>query len=259
MSTKFTQLSLSRVRMAKSTRRKFIVAVLVAGCFLSNAAWSLAERMSSDEYVIEFGNFNVTSGEKSSGNYKITDTVGQIAPDQYDGTGYAVKAGFQYIYPFNSLSLTISKVTVDLGVLTAGSFNSDSHTLIVNTNGAGGYAVKASEIHPLRLQNDSTVIRDTLCDSGTCDETTAGSWTNASNHGFGFNVSGDDIEADFVSLNFFRQFANLANGESMQTIMSGSGVSVNRTSTVTYKVAPEATQVAGTYETVVTYQLIPTY
>lgn len=267
MSTKFTQLSRGQITLDSKTvlkliarfpTKKFVIATLVTAGLFSQSVSSFAERMTSDEYVIDFGNFNVTSGEKTSSNYKVTDTIGQIAPGEYDGTGYVVKAGFQYIYPFRSLSLKISKITIDLGTLTSGSFNTDSHTLIVDTNGAGGYAVRAFEIHPLRLQSGSATIRDTLCDS-TCDENTAASWTNASNYGFGFNMSGNDIPADFVSTSYFRQFADLSNSETAKTVMSGTGLSINRNATVTYKAAPEGTQAAGTYETLVTYQLIATY
>lgn len=242
----------------KKTAKTFI-ALLTVGFFLSAGSLALAETMQSSSYIIQFGNLNVTSGEKSSASYKVTDTVGQIAPGEYDGTGYVVKSGFQYIYPFRQFSLKISKVTIDLGELTPGSFNTDSHTIIVDTDGAGGYAVKAFETHPLRLQSGTTTIRDTLCDSGTCTESTAATWTTATNHGFGFNVSGDDEEADFSTLNHYRQFADISNAETMKTIMSGSGVSINRNATVTYKVAPAGNQEAGLYETLVTYTLIATF
>jgi len=215
--------------------------------------------MLSPSYQIQFGNFNVTSGEKSSTSYKLTDTVGQIAPGAYDGTGYIVKSGFQYIYPFQTLSLKISKLTIDLGELTPRQFSSNNHTLTVDTNGAGGYSVQAAESHPLRLQSGITIIPDTTCDSGTCSESTASTWTTATNYGFGFNVSGNDVAADFSSANHYRQFANLAGAETFKTIMSGSGVSVNRVSTVTYKVAVSGSQNAGLYETLVIYNLIPTY
>jgi hypothetical protein len=240
-------------------QQRLWIAVLVLFLFLSPASLALAETMRSDEYILQFGTFNVTSGKKSSANYTVTDTVGQIAPGEYDGSGYVVKAGFQYIYPFRSLSLKISKITVSLGDLTAGSFNTDTHTLIVDTDGAGGYVVKASEAHPLSLHDDSANIRDTLCDSGTCDESTAGSWTTATNYGFGFNVSGDDKASDFTSTSYFRQFADISNSETAKTIMSGSGVSLNRNATVTYKVSPSGSQTSGQYETLVTYQLIATY
>lgn len=235
------------------------VATLLSLLFASSISLVSAETFTSSSYRIEFGNFNVTSGEKSSTSFKVTDTVGQIAPGEYDGTGYVVKAGFQYIYPFRKFSLKISKLTIDLGELTAGTFNTGSHTIIVDTEGAGGYAVNAFESHPLRLQDASTTIRDTLCDSGTCDETAAESWTNANNHGFGFNMTGNDIEPDFTNSNYFRQFADISNAETMQTIMSGNGVNVNRNATVTYKVSPSGSQEAGLYETLVTYTLVATY
>lgn len=226
---------------------------------LSWTVFAQAENMSSDSYQIQFGNFNVTSGQKSSSSYSVTDTVGQIAPGEFTGTGYVVKAGFQYIYPFKTFSFKISKLTIALGDLTYGSFNTDSHTLIVDTDGAGGYAVRAFETHPLRLQNGTTTIPDTTCDAGTCSETTAQVWTDATNPGFGFNMTGDDVAADFVNSTYFRQFANLAGAESMQTIMSGSSMSTNRNATVTYKVAPQGNQEAGNYETLVVFTAIPTY
>jgi hypothetical protein len=235
------------------------IASLSIGMLLMSASGILAETMNSASYTVQFGNFNVTSGEKSSASYNVTDTVGQIAPGQYDGTGYVVKAGFQYIYPFRRMSLKISKTTISLGELTYGSFNTDSHTVTVDTNGAGGYAVRTFETHPLRLQAGTTVIRDTLCDSGPCSETTAQSWTNANNHGFGFNANGNDVSADFTTTSYFRQFADISNAETMQTIMSGSGVSLNRVATITYKASPAGNQEAGNYETTVSYQLIPTY
>lgn len=241
------------------TQKKLGVSACLLALLLASSNASFAERMTGSEYIIDFGNFNVTSGEKSSSNYTLTDTVGQIAPGEYDSSGSVVKAGFQYIYPFKSLSLKISKVTIDLGTLTYGTFNTDSHSVIVDSVGAGGYTLRASETHPLRLNTGSATIRDTLCDGGTCDESTAGSWTNANNYGFGFNVSGNDVAADFTSSNDFRQFADLSNAETSKIIMSGSGVSLNRYSTVTYKVSPSGTQEAGNYETLVTYQLIPSY
>lgn len=218
-----------------------------------------AETMSSDSYKIQFGNFNMTSGEKSSASYKVTDTVGQTAAGAFTGSGYQVKAGFQYIYPFEKFSFTISSLTINLGDLTYGSFNSESHTVTVNTNGAGGYLVTVFETHPLRLQSGFSTIPDTTCDDGSCSETTASSWIDATKPGFGFNVFGDDVATDFVNMDYFRQFADLSNNEEMQTIMSGSGIARNRSATITYKAAPQGTQAAGVYETQIIYSAIPAY
>lgn len=218
-----------------------------------------AETMQSNSYQIQFGNFNMTSGTKSSSSYNLTDTVGQTAAGQFTGDGYLVKSGFQYIYPFGEFSFSLSKLTIDFGEITPGTFKTATHQVDVSVIGAGGYSVTVFENHPLRLQSGTSTIPDTTCDNGLCTEETAESWTNPANVGFGFNASGDDVVADFVSANYFRQFADLASAELPQTIMAANSVQSNRTATITYKVTPSGDQPAGLYETQVVFSAIPTY
>ena len=89
--------------------------------FLAATPAVFAENMSSDSYQIRFGNFNVTSGTKTSPSYSLTDTVGQTAAGPFSSPSYQAKAGFQYIYPFfrfpsliadlYNYPATISKIT----------------------------------------------------------------------------------------------------------------------------------------------------
>lgn len=221
-----------------------------------------AENMRSDSYYIQFGNFNITSGEKDSASYHLTDTVGGLAIGpygQYGSSNYFIGSGFQYIYQIDYFTFEISKLLIDFGGLFSGSFNTDSHTISITTPGASGYKVYAFENQALKLVDGTDEIRDTLCDASDCDETTAASWTNASNHGFGFNMNGDDIPSDFVNSNYFRQFANNALGESMQTVMESSNIAIDKTATVNYKASPKGDQAAGTYETSIVFVAVPGY
>ncbi len=74
--------------------------------FLLSGLWYIsrvgADNMSSSSYYLQFGTLNMTSGTKTSGSYKATDTVGQTGPGLYTGGSQNVKSGFQYIYPFAS-------------------------------------------------------------------------------------------------------------------------------------------------------------
>ncbi len=106
--------------------------------------------------------------------------------------------------------------------------------------------------------DSSDVIIDTLCDT-TCSETTAGVWTSASKYGFGFNMTGDDISADFTNSTYFRQFADRSNAESAKTIMTSANVGRSRTATITYKLNVSTVQPAGTYRNVIMYTAIPSY
>jgi len=224
--------------------------------------WAQAQEMRSNSFSIQFGNFNTTSGQKSSANYNVTDTVGQVGSGpygQYGSSSYFVGGGFQYIYQIDTFSFTISRIAVDLGVLTPGLHNTASHTLRITTKGAGGYQVFAYEQRPLQTQGGIAVIPDTTCNAGSCDQVTAQVWTTQTIPGFGFNMAGNDIPADFVNNTFFRQFANRAASEAMQVVMSSANIANSRISTVTYKAGVSGSQAAGNYQTGVAYVAVPGY
>ena len=236
--------------------------LLLACLFFWRVDQVKAERLESDSYVIQFGNFNVTSGEKSSANYNVTDTVGQTAAGafgEYGTSGYFVGAGFQYIYQIKDFSFIISDLSMNLGELVTGAFGTDAHTLEITTRGAGGYTIYAYEQNPLRLQGASDEIADTTCDAGSCTTTAAGIWVNPNISGFGFNVQGDDVANDFVNNTYFRPFANDEAAAPMQAIMSSSNIALKRQSTVTYQAARSNITAAGTYETAVVYVAVPGY
>lgn len=221
-----------------------------------------AERLESDSYVIQFGNFNVTSGEKASSSYNVTDTVGQVGSGpygQYGSSDYFVGGGFQYIYQIDDFSFSISQTAIDLGVLTPNIHNTASHNLTITTRGAGGYTVYAYELHPLRHSSGSYTIPDTTCNAGTCNQVTAGVWTTTSIPGFGYNMTGQDINPDFVDSTYYKQFADNSLVEAMQPVMLSTNIGTNRTSTVTYKAGVSGSQAAGNYQTGIVYVAVPGY
>jgi hypothetical protein len=78
-----------------------------------------AQTFDSSSYHIDWGNFNMTSGKKTSATYTLTDTVGQNAPGKFTNTGFVVKSGFQYIYDsLEKFSFSISDIDLPFGTLT---------------------------------------------------------------------------------------------------------------------------------------------
>lgn len=234
--------------------------VLILICLSYQAVY--AETLESNSFIIQFGNFNVTSGEKSGATYSVTDTVGQTGAGPYGEFGtasYFVGGGFQYIYPLDRFRFTISKTDINLGQLTAQAHNTDTNILTITAPTAGGYQIYAYEQHPLKLLNGIATIADTTCDNNDCNQTTAKLWQNTNIGGFGFNVNGNDTATDFINVNYFRQFANNALSEPMQVIMSNAGYVVDRAATVTYKAGLFGSEPAGTYETSIVFVAVPAY
>lgn len=233
--------------------------LLIVGLAFPTSAAAQPE-MTSNSYVIQLGNFNMTSGEKSGGGYTVTDTVGQTAPGEYAGTGYKVLAGFQYIYGAGQeFTLRILNLSVPLGELAINQFSENSHELVVNSP-FSGFAILARADHELRLPGGSTapVIAHTNCDT-SCSPTAAGEWTNASNHGFGFHVSGQYAASDFINNTYFRPFADAEDGQSSQLIAQHDSVVRDEVFTVSYRVAIGGSQAAGNYQTTIDYTAIPSY
>jgi hypothetical protein len=240
-----------KINKGNTIKTRLLSAIVLAAAALISlpmASTVFAERLESDSFIIQFGNFNVTSGEKSSTSYNVTDTVGQTGAGPFGAYGssdYFVGSGFQYIYQIDTFAFSISDVAIDLGTLTSGAHNTDSNVLTITTRGAGGYTVYAYEQHPLRLN------------AGTCNETTAQPWTNTAIAGFGFNASGSTVPADFVNSTYFRQFANQAAAETMQPVMSSTNLGQSDTATITYKAGIAGNQTAGDYATGIVYVAVP--
>ena len=247
--------------MKNPVRHLAIVGLLVS-LFMSAISIAWAETLQSNSFVVTFGNFNVTSGEKSGATYNVTDTVGQTGAGPYGEFGtasYFVGGGFQYIYPLDQFRFTISKINISLGQLTALAHNTDTNVLTISAPTAGGYQVYAYEQHPLKLLNGAATIADTTCDNADCTQAVAKVWQNTSVGGFGFNITGHDVVSDFINSTYFRQFANNALSEPMQVIMRNTGYSKDRTATITYKAGLFGSEASGTYETSIIYVAVPAY
>jgi len=219
-----------------------------------------AENLTSDSWIIQFGNFNVTSGEKSSASYNVTDTVGQTASGPYGSYGsstYFIGSGFQYIYQIDDFSFEISKTLIEFGELIENTHSTDSHTLTITTKGAGGYSVYAYELNPLRHENGTDEINDTTCNAGGCTHITAEVWDDQSIAGFGYNMSGNDIPGHFIDSTYYKNFADNETSDVMQVVMSSSNIASQRQSTITYKAGINSSQASGNYETGIVFVAVP--
>jgi hypothetical protein len=261
----------SQLPLLRRTSRIMVMLLTISGLIGTIALLPSpvsADRFDSASYTIQFGNFNITSGEKESTNYNVTDTVGQTGAGPYSsfGTGsYFIGGGFQYIYPLRDFEFALSSLAIDLGELVPGLHSSQSHTLTVSTRGAGGYKVYAIAQHPLQQSGGSSPIPFTTCDAGDCTTSLAKLWTDQNIAGFGYNMTGQDVPADFTAVGCtpatacFRAFADESLSQPMQVVMSSSDLAIDNQSTMTYKAGIIGSQAAGSYQTSVKFIAVPEY
>ncbi len=239
---------------------RFGIWILVISLFFSLAYPVRALTLESSSYKIQMGNFNTSAGKGTSTSYSLGQTTGQIAPGQYTGSNYIVKAGFQYIHSIVPFSFSISKTSIDFGTLTAQIPKTDSFNLTISNGSAYGYQVLAKENHPLR-DSQNNEISDTSCDTGTtCTINDANVWSSTSTYGFGYNMSGTDVDTtDFVDSSYYRPFASLEAGQSGAVIMSSTSPTSNSQSLMTLKVNVSGVQPAGSYTNQLILIAVPSF
>lgn len=223
---------------------------------------ALSDNLKSPAFEIEMSTINITGGKKSNldGSINLTDTVGQTFQGEFNSSGYVVLAGFQYIHTITPFSFSISDLDINFGSLVPGTPSLDSNILTVTTGSAFGYTVKTIEDHPLRRSDDTTTIPDTSCDLATpCLQTDANLWVDDERYGFGYNMSGDDIDTeDFASSNYFRPFP-AENINEPAIVMFKNGMATSSASIVTYKLNIDAAQAAGTYQNSIQFIATPSF
>lgn len=227
-----------------------------------------AQHFSSSSYLIDWGNFNLTSGSKASTNYSLTDTVGQNSPGAYTSTGYLVKSGFQYIYDtFNQFSFAIDNLSLNLGTLVPGIASTATNIITLTTPSGHGYQIMAQQNHPLSL-GTGTTIPDTACDLGsTCTISSANIWSSASTYGFGYQVLGINSSGTvnnvgtssyFSDNTYYRPFA-IVPPQTGQIVMSENSPVKNHSARVTYKANISPAQAAGNYQNSIIFTAVPKY
>ncbi len=219
-----------------------------------------AQTFVSNSFKIDFGNFNMTSGKKSSTTYKLTDTVGQNAPGQFNNSGYIVKSGFQYINEqIIPLSFIIDNLDLNFNNLTPNIGSTITNTLTISTPTVNGYEILVIANHPLTTIGTNNTIPDTKCDTYVCSESVSGSWNSNSTYGFGFNANGSGTSDYFTNSTYFRQFADNSLNEGSAVIASENTPVQSHSTLITYKVNISPIQPAGIYQNSINFIAIPKY
>jgi len=159
-------------------------------------------------------------------------------------------------------AIDTSPTTVSFGIVPLNTFYIGCQDLVVSTNAGNGYSITTQESYAMKTADGRFTIPDATCDAGTCTESAAAAWATATHNGFGhtcFNQDGNhDCDSSYTNGTKFRQFANIAAGETAQAIMS-STTPATVTARIKHRLSVGASQVAGTYTTLITYTIFGTF
>lgn len=170
--------------------------------------------------------------------------------------------------------VTTTALTVPFGELTIASFTDAAQRLTVTTNAVGGYTVTAIENDQLgrggnTCTGDGSSSNTCIVDSSVAgiSHTTSADWTDATNDpGFGYSL--DQVTAGLTTAFDYdesartfsaKQFADMEDGQTVQTIFSRSTVASSDVVDVCYRITPDATNVAGNYENYIVYTASATF
>lgn len=232
--------------MLKTMRSKLIIVLLIAffACPIISSA-----SMSSTNYQIWQDAISVGGGQdQSSGNYDLSDTLGELAIGHSSSSVDSIKAGFretEYYLGYEVLSLAVDSSSLDLGELDSEQETNTSHTITVNTNSYHGLSVTFS----------GNTLTCSSC-TGVNTISAIGSSAAASDPGtsqFGFNVvfsSGTSPTASAVSpYNSSGSYAFNSGDE----IISASRPINETVFDVTFIANISGDETAGSYSAAITY------
>ncbi|MBM3283681.1 hypothetical protein FJY90_05565 [Candidatus Gottesmanbacteria bacterium] len=213
----------------------------------------LAQEMKSQNFKIQQGNFNITSGNKASTNFKLSDVVGQTAAVLFSSKGYLIQSGYLNGAMGEVFSFSVIPVAVDFGDLSPNTPVEKTIKLTISNGNVPGYTVKVSANQPLSTSVGAEIV-DTVCDGpAVCSAAAAAAWVKNTSYGFGYRIVGKTVPADFAKEGFFRPFPAIRRNEQPMTVMQTQAKKVTDQATVTLKVNVGPNQPVGQYRNTVSF------
>jgi hypothetical protein len=156
----------------------------------------------------------------------------------------------------NPFVASISAQFEDFGIVIAGEPLLRDTSLSVFPGASAGFQLSTFENQEPSATISSSLVPDTTCDNGACDETIAALWNDPLTYGFGYRCQINDTSctSDFSPAGSYKQFANLKKGEQPQPVFSAQG---NSQFDILYKLNIPQTDTGNVYQNTVYYIFSP--
>lgn len=239
------------------TKNLFIILIIIILASLVVIKNIYAQEMSSQNFRMQGGNLNMTSGNKASQNFKLSDVVGQTASSLFNSKGYIIQSGFLNTAAAAVFSLSIYPTVVDFGTLSPNTPTEKTLQITISNGDVPGYSISVAEDHELSTSAQAA-IPDTSCNrpDQPCNINKALRWDDTAVFGFGYNLVGSSVARDFTDKSYFRPFANLNRKESPAQIMISQQKKVIDQSVMTLKLNISSDQAVGQYRNILNFTAV---
>lgn len=261
--------------------------------FLSLLMWSViataatqAQSATSSSYILETGDFQALDFQAESASYQLsggsnpfggnaysyyTESETGLYPTLFDAPllmSFSLMGEMEEEATPSAWQITFDKTEIELVGLSPGIMVQADSNIAVTSNVPTGYAIYAQQDHRLYNQDlifgdvitDRNSLKNTSCDNNDCTATSAATWNNADQAGFGFSVLGIDALTDFDLGTKYRPFATANQNEAPLMIVYDQATTaylVDRATQVIYRVAAASDNEAGVYTNTINYTFVP--
>ena len=200
----------------------------------------------------------MTSGNKASQNFKLSDVVGQTSANVFASKGYIIQTGFANTAAGAPFAFSVSPTLVDFGLLVPNIPVEKEVRISISNGNATGYNVKVAQNQSLSTSVGAE-IPDTICDTKQpaggqpCNNTSASQWIMNSSYGFGYKLAGKTVSTDLVKDNYYRPFAQTRKNEQAAMILESHAKKVVDQATMTLRLVVGPNQPVGQYKNVITF------
>jgi hypothetical protein len=228
--------------MAEKQRLGLGLTLLLVGLkFLTPQACGQVEQ-SSASYKVKTPTLDEAGPSKTSGSYKVGDSVGQTFQGKSTSGSYIVYAGFQY-YGDALLTLSIScSSSVSIPAVNPGTPQSATDTCTIDTNSTSGYTLYTWEDNdPTRTSPPTETIP--AVNLGPYNAPVP--WDTGNSEGLGLSLSGPTVENKWNNGSNFASFVTAPQAANTYTSpLTGGTTDVD----VIYQFDAPITKPSGTYQ-----------
>lgn len=241
--------------MRKNIKFITVITIIIVITAL-RARLARAQEMNSQNFKIQGGNFNMTSGNKASQNYKLSDVVGQISAGIFGSKGYIIQSGFLNSAAGEVFSFSVNPNIVDFGTIMPQIPLEKKIRITIANGNTPGYSVRVSQNQKLATLAGAE-IPNTICDTETknppCTVAQASKWIKNTTYGFGYRMEGKTVPQEFLKDNLYRPFPSTKLGEQASIIMKTQAKKVVDQGNMTLRLNVDKSQPVGQYRNVLSF------